>query len=95
LQNDKTLDFYTLLLVKLHTGRTHQIRVHFKSIKHPLMGDELYGTKQTKLSGLSRQFLHARRIEVRLPDGTWIEGESEIPSDLKDVLRNLNSKKDI
>lgn len=87
------VDKYTLILVKLHTGRTHQIRVHFSSLGHPLMGDELYGNKKTKLEGLHRQFLHARRIEVRLPDETWIEAESELAKDLKEILINLNSQK--
>src|SRR6185369_7268113 len=75
------VDGYTLVLVKLHTGRTHQIRVHFSSIGHPLIGDPLYGNKKSKLQGLDRQFLHAKRIEVQLPDKTWIEAESEFPED--------------
>jgi 23S rRNA pseudouridine1911/1915/1917 synthase len=87
------VDKMALISVKLHTGRTHQIRVHMSSIGNPLMGDSLYGTKkQTELTGLSRQFLHARRIEVRLQDGTWIEAESELSDDLKQVLTLLNSK---
>lgn len=106
------VDKYTLILIKLHTGRTHQIRVHFSSIGHPLMGDVLYGGKKSKLDGLNRQFLHAKKIEVRLPaspngsqggpddhspsrgagHGTWIEAESDLAEDLKEVLNNLNSK---
>ncbi len=86
------IDKTALISVNLHTGRTHQIRVHMKSIGHPLMGDSLYGGKKSKLSGLIRQFLHARRIEVQLPDGTWIEAESELAGDLKDVLVSLGSK---
>jgi 23S rRNA pseudouridine1911/1915/1917 synthase len=86
------VDNYTLLLVKLHTGRTHQIRVHFASLGHPLMGDSLYGNKKTVLPNLHRQFLHAKRIEVQLPDGTWIEAESDFPKDLKEVLVDLHSK---
>lgn len=86
------LDEYTLLRVKLHTGRTHQIRVHLKSLGHPLVGDELYGSKKHHLTGLNRQFLHAKKIEVQLPEGTWIEAESELPEDLKKVLESLNSK---
>ena len=88
----KRVDGYTLILVKLHTGRTHQIRVHFKSIGHPLAGDKLYGPKKSELDGLSRQFLHAKKIEVRLPEATWIEAESSFPEDLKSVLIHLNSK---
>lgn len=86
------IDKYSLILVKLHTGRTHQIRVHFSSLGHPLMGDELYGGKKVKLEGLNRQFLHAKKIEVRLPNKTWIEAESELAPDLKQVLKNLDSK---
>ena len=86
------IDGYTLIMVKLHTGRTHQIRVHFASIGHPLMGDELYGNKKTRLPELYRQFLHAKKIEVQLPDKTWIEAESDFPPDLKKVLESLNSK---
>lgn len=86
------VDTATLLLVKLHTGRTHQIRVHMKAIGHPLVGDGLYGSKKIVIDGLKRQFLHAKKIEVRLPDGTWIEAESELSSDLKQVLENLSSK---
>jgi 23S rRNA pseudouridine1911/1915/1917 synthase len=92
LQDATGVDTYTLILVKLHTGRTHQIRVHFASLGHPLMGDELYGNKKSYLPGLQRQFLHAKRIEVRLPDGTWIEAESELADDLKEVLKHLGSK---
>jgi len=86
------IDEMTLIKVKLHTGRTHQIRVHMASVGHPLMGDTLYGGKNSKLHGLNRQFLHAKKIEVRLPDGTWIEAISDLPDDLKQVLIKLNSK---
>lgn len=83
------VDFYTQIRVKLHTGRTHQIRVHLSSIGFPLVGDELYGGKKVMKLGLQRQFLHAQKIEVQLPDGQWIEAESEIPNDLQDILKNL------
>jgi 23S rRNA pseudouridine1911/1915/1917 synthase len=86
------LDGCTLILVKLHTGRTHQIRVHLSSVGHPLMGDSLYGGKKSELEGLSRQFLHAKKIEVQLPNKTWIEAESDFPKDLKEVLIKLGSK---
>ncbi len=92
-QNTKAgVDGYTLVMVKLHTGRTHQIRVHFSSIGYPLMGDALYGPKKNQINGLQRQFLHAKKIEVQLPNGNWIEAESEFPADLKEVLVHLNSK---
>lgn len=87
------VDEYTLIVVKLHTGRTHQIRVHFSSLGFPLVGDNLYGGKQGLKLGLHRQFLHAKRIAVMLPDKSWIEAESEFPEDLKEVLISLHSKK--
>lgn len=87
-----SVDKTALISVDLHTGRTHQIRVHMASLGHPLMGDRLYGGKRAILEGLRRQFLHARKIEVQLPNGTWIEAESELPGDLKTVLYSLQSK---
>lgn len=87
------VDFYTLVIVKLHTGRTHQIRVHFSSQGFPLVGDELYGGKRAAKLGLGRQFLHAKRIEVQLPDESWIEAESKLSKDLQDLLEELHSEK--
>jgi 23S rRNA pseudouridine1911/1915/1917 synthase len=80
------LDQVALLRVKLHTGRTHQIRVHLAHIGHPIVGDALYGRKEDS-SILTRQFLHAYRLKFQLLDGTWIELESELPEDLKAVLQ--------
>jgi 23S rRNA pseudouridine1911/1915/1917 synthase len=88
----KAVDDTTLVVVKLHTGRTHQIRVHFASLGHPLMGDMLYGNKKTKLPNLSRQFLHAKRIAVQIPNGDWVEAESPLADDLRNVLKDLGSK---
>lgn len=87
------VDEYTLIVVKLHTGRTHQIRVHLTSAGYPLIGDELYGGKKVMKLGLSRQFLHAKKIEVQLPDQSWIEAESDFPKDLKELLIKLDSEK--
>ena len=85
------IDFFTLVRVKLHTGRTHQIRVHFSSEGHPVMGDDLYGKPASqKLAGiLPRQFLHATKLELKLVDGTWLGIESDLPEDLKKVLDQL------
>ena len=82
-KNNGLIDNYTLVMVKLHTGRTHQIRVHFAALGFPLVGDSLYGNKKFNQLSLGRQFLHAKRIEVQLPDKTWIEAESDFPEDLK------------
>ena len=63
----------TLVQVQLHTGRTHQIRVHFSALKHPVVGDTLYGAAtqlivgKTKLPALDRQFLHAARLSFAHP----------------------------
>ena len=92
LRDPKTLDFYSIIRVILHTGRTHQIRVHLASLGHPLIGDELYGGKKTRTEALGRQFLHAKKIGVKLPDETWVEAESDLPPDLKSFLKSLNSK---
>ncbi len=87
------VDEYSLVVVKLHTGRTHQIRVHFSSQGNPLVGDELYGGKKAMKLGFPRQFLHARKIEVQLPDESWIEADSSLPTDLKSLLGELHSQK--
>lgn len=86
------VDDYTLIKVKLHTGRTHQIRVHFSSLGFPLVGDLLYGGKKVMKLGAKRQFLHAKSIEVQLPDSEWIEAESKLPADLRTILKDLGSK---
>jgi RluA family pseudouridine synthase len=79
---------YTLVEARPKTGRTHQIRVHFNSIHHPVMGDKLYGGKVSE--GLAaRHLLHAQRIEFTKPDGGRISIESEIPADFAAVLSTL------
>ena len=90
----KSIDEFTLVRVNLHTGRTHQIRVHFSSLGFPIVGDALYGPKSNPAFGLDlkRQFLHASNIEVQLPDETWVEAHSELPEDLKKVLIDLKAK---
>ncbi len=70
-----------LLRVRLETGRTHQIRVHFEAIGHPVCGDREYGTPG--LYGLRRQFLHAARLELVQPfTGQALAIESALPDDL-------------
>ncbi|MFC1872120.1 RluA family pseudouridine synthase [Chloroflexota bacterium] len=78
------LEGYTLLEIKLHTGRTHQIRVHFSAIGHPLVGDSSYGVRSMHLS---RQFLHAYRLGFYLPSSSeYREFVSELPADLTTAL---------
>lgn len=78
---------FSLLRVKLHTGRTHQIRAHLAHMGHPIVGDAVYGRKNELTD---RQFLHAHRLKFQLQDGTWLELESELPEDLREVLLKLN-----
>jgi 23S rRNA pseudouridine1911/1915/1917 synthase len=82
----------SLIDVKLETGRTHQIRVHFSALRHPCVGDLAYGADPTLAArlGLERQWLHARQLGFRHP-GTDepVEFISEYPADLARVLEKL------
>ena len=79
----------TLVECELFTGRTHQIRVHLKSIGHTIVGDELYGKGLNKELGINRQFLHAYKVKFTHP-ALKKEIELEIPmfKDMKDFLEN-------
>lgn len=79
----------TLLEVHLETGRTHQIRVHMSAIKHPCVGDPLYGSDPVLAQqlGLERQWLHAHRLGLTHPGtGEWVEFTSDYPEDLRHAL---------
>jgi 23S rRNA pseudouridine1911/1915/1917 synthase len=85
---------YSLVEVQIVTGRTHQIRVHFDSIGHPVCGDEMYGDKTLNSSlltlNLKRQFLHAEYLKFRLPkNDEIIELSAPLAEDLDDVLKRL------
>ena len=85
----------TLVTVNLETGRTHQIRVHFSSIGHPLVGDHMYGANPTLAAelGLERQWLHAMRLEFRHPrTHVWTTVSSSYPSDLAHALETMRSR---
>ncbi len=87
----------TLVRVAIHTGRTHQIRVHLSAIGHPVVGDSLYGGVRRRVAGdlravlrLARPFLHAARLAFQHPaDGRRMEFTSELPDDLRGVLEDL------
>jgi 23S rRNA pseudouridine1911/1915/1917 synthase len=87
----------TLCQVAIHTGRTHQIRVHLSAIGHPIVGDALYGGVHRRVPGdiravqrLQRPFLHSRRLAFRHPrDGRPMEFTANLPADLLDVLESL------
>ncbi len=81
----------TLVSVIIETGRTHQIRVHFAYIKHPLVGDKTYSGRQFRYD-LDRQFLHATALTFELPGGRQIEVETPLPDDLSAVLKQLREE---
>ncbi|MEY2815683.1 MAG: hypothetical protein RJA78_259 [Actinomycetota bacterium] len=91
----KTLEAFvaaSLLEIELETGRTHQIRVHFSSFKHPLVGDTLYGCdpKLAAKLGMERQWLHAMKLGFIHPTkGEYVLFESSYPKDLKESLALL------
>ena len=77
----------TVVRVKPKTGRTHQIRVHFAHIGHPLCGDELYGGS---LEHLDRQALHRSKMVFEHPiNGTMLEFESPLPEDMKRLAEKI------
>lgn len=87
---------YTLVEADLHTGRTHQIRVHFSALGHPVAGDTLYGAPRqpkvgsTAMPPLGRNFLHAARIKFMHPTtGKPVEVRAPLPAGLVDYLREL------
>ncbi len=88
------LGAYTLLEVRLETGRTHQIRVHLLHIQRPVLGDPIYGARKGRQNfGLGRQFLHAQQLGFRLPSGEWREFSSPLPDDLQVALSKLRASR--
>jgi 23S rRNA pseudouridine1911/1915/1917 synthase len=92
----------TLCQVAIHTGRTHQIRVHLSAIGHPIVGDSLYGGVHRRVAGdiravqrLERPFLHAARLKFIHPrEHRPMEFTAPLPDDLLDVLEDLPGWKD-
>ena len=80
---------FSLVGAELHTGRTHQIRVHFAWFKHPVVGDTVYGLRKQRLK-LDRHFLHAHRLRLRLPStGEAREFVAPLPAALQAILDQL------
>jgi 23S rRNA pseudouridine1911/1915/1917 synthase len=98
---EKKYRAHTLLRVKLESGRTHQIRVHMAHLKHPLVGDPVYGGRLhlpkgaspaliSALQGFKRQALHAARLGLVHPvTGKSVEWESPMPEDMRALLKVL------
>jgi 23S rRNA pseudouridine1911/1915/1917 synthase len=93
---------FTLLDVELKTGRTHQIRVHLAWLKHPVVGDEIYGggrdktladqELRTRIRKLGRQFLHAEQLGFVHPKTReQMRFSAELPPELSDLLKHLKS----
>jgi 23S rRNA pseudouridine1911/1915/1917 synthase len=90
------IDSTTLVEIQLHTGRTHQIRVHFSALNHPVVGDTLYGAASQlrvgtiTLPSLGRNFLHAASLGFTHPrTDEWLELRAPIPSELRVFLQQL------
>jgi 23S rRNA pseudouridine1911/1915/1917 synthase len=96
-------DHYTLLRVQLESGRTHQIRVHFAHVDHPLVGDPLYGGRArspagcsaqlaTALRAFGRQALHATELALQHPaTGQSMRWSSPLPADIEHLLSLLRA----
>lgn len=85
----------SLVDIKLETGRTHQIRVHFSAVRHPCVGDLAYGADPVlaRKLGLTRQWLHARTLGFAHPaDGRWVEFEAPYADDLAHALEILRAE---
>ncbi|WP_374108087.1 RluA family pseudouridine synthase [Saccharopolyspora sp. 6V] len=85
----------SLVDVKLETGRTHQIRVHFSAVRHPCAGDLTYGADPVlaRRLQLGRQWLHARMLGFEHPaDGQWVTFTSDYPDDLQRALDTLREQ---
>lgn len=98
------LKYFSLLQIVLHTGRTHQIRVHLQHLKHPIVGDETYGGEPRRflrglpagpllikeVTGLGRYFLHAGFLAFQHPTRRErVEFASPLPSELAEFLTRL------
>ncbi|PJE76921.1 RluA family pseudouridine synthase [Candidatus Uhrbacteria bacterium CG10_big_fil_rev_8_21_14_0_10_48_16] len=81
----------TFIQVKIFTGRTHQIRVHFQAIGYPIVGDKLYKVKNMKFRDIpmDRLFLHAYKLGITLMDGTQKSFMAPLPKNLEDLLETL------
>lgn len=89
-------DNFAYLEVRPKTGRTHQIRVHLKSVSHPVVCDKLYGSKNIcdgsgACLGFSRLALHALSVKIELPNGTHLNIESPLPLEFQ-TAQNLLKK---
>ncbi len=85
---------FSLVEVEPKTGRTHQIRVHFTAINHPVVGDSLYAPKRPMALGFARTALHARSIEFDSAEGKRVKVVAPLPSDFEAALKELGANLD-
>ncbi|MDO4321572.1 MAG: RluA family pseudouridine synthase [Lachnospiraceae bacterium] len=87
----EVFDKFTYIECQLETGRTHQIRVHMKSIGHPILGDDVYGPAKCPFPGLQGQTLHAMTIGFIHPStGEYLEVEAPLPEYFNELLKKLS-----
>ena len=85
---------YTLLEIKIDTGRTHQIRVHMAEIGHPVVGDMVYSNGKNEF-GVEGQMLHAKRLEFMHPiTGKKLILEAPLPKYFEEILQKLDKEMD-
>src|SRR5688500_20363207 len=92
----------SLIHVAIHTGRTHQIRVHLSAIGHPIVGDATYGGVHRHVANdvravqrLTRPFLHSARLKFTHPtERRTMEFESPLPADLQSVLDDIRERQE-
>lgn len=90
-----TYDNFTYIECDLHTGRTHQIRVHMAFVKHPIVGDTIYGRRQRKFN-LHRYFLHASELTLQRPsDNQPLTLRAELPTELQAILAELEQSRSV
>lgn len=88
----KRYDGYTLLEVKIKTGRTHQIRVHLSQIGYPVIGDNVYSNGKNKW-GIEGQCLHSKSLKFKHPiTGKEMFLEARLPEYFEKVLKELREK---
>lgn len=94
---EQSLHRAAVVRFELHTGRTHQIRMHARKLGHPILGDALYGHApndphvRAAVAGLGRHALHAALLRVQHPDGRTMEWTSALPPELATVVERLSS----
>jgi RluA family pseudouridine synthase len=92
---DERLGDFALVAARIHTGRTHQLRVHFAHVGCPIAGDSIYGDRKANAMlrqshGLQRQFIHARELAFSHPiTGEHLSLQAKLPKDLSWVLKSL------